>query len=66
MAGFVAWRVSPDVMARHALVSLPALREGRVHTLITSAFSQARPNSSSESDEMCNDAIPIITSLAQA
>lgn len=40
MAGFIWWRVDAAFMSRHALVSLPAVREGRPYTLLTSAFSQ--------------------------
>ena len=42
MAGFVLWNVQPGFMFRHAFLSLRNLKEGRVHVLITSAFSQAR------------------------
>ena len=41
MAGFLLWRVEPGLMYRHAMLSLGNLKQGRVHVLITSAFSQA-------------------------
>ena len=41
MAGFVLWNVQPGFMFRNAFLSLRNLKEGRVHVLITSAFSQA-------------------------
>lgn len=36
-----AWQVSPYSMSRHFVTSPQALREGRWHTLLTSAFSQS-------------------------
>jgi len=41
VAGFVLWNVQPGFMFRNAFLSLRNLKEGRVHVLITSAFSQA-------------------------
>lgn len=44
-AVFAAWRVPSlhDFMARHFLCSIDAVRAGRYHTLLTSAFSHATP-----------------------
>ena len=40
-AAFLLWRTRPDVAARHGVVSLDAVRNGRYWTLVTSAFSHA-------------------------
>ena len=39
MAGFLLWQSYPGLMYRHATVSVNSVREGRVYTLLTSAFS---------------------------
>ena len=41
MAGFLLWQLQPGLMYRHAMLSLGNLKDGRVHVIITSAFSQA-------------------------
>ena len=33
------WRLDPHFMQRHFLVSLQQVREGRIHTILTSCFS---------------------------
>ncbi|DBB11568.1 TPA: hypothetical protein ACH3X3_006964 [Trebouxia sp. C0006] len=42
--GFFLWQSDPDLMKRHAIVSVNSIREGRIYTLLTSAFSQASLN----------------------
>ncbi len=44
IVGFFLWQTDPSWMHRHATVSITSVREGRVHTLLTSAFSQASLN----------------------
>ena len=39
LAGFLLWQSYPGLMYRHATVSVNSVREGRVYTLLTSAFS---------------------------
>lgn len=39
LAGFLLWQSYPGLMYRHATVSVKSIREGRVYTLLTSAFS---------------------------
>ena len=43
-AGFFLWQSHPNLMARHATVSVSSVREGRLYTLLTSAFSHASLN----------------------
>ncbi len=43
-AGFFLWQSDPDLMKRHAIVSVNSIREGRIYTLLTSAFSHASLN----------------------
>ena len=43
-AGFLLWQSNPGLMAKQATVSINSIREGRLHTLLTSAFSHASPN----------------------
>ena len=38
-AAFFAWQTDPQFMARHFTVSLQGIREGRLYTVVTSAFS---------------------------
>ena len=40
VAGYLLWRSNPALMSRHAVVSIPALQQGRYWTLVTAAFSQ--------------------------
>ena len=40
VAVFLAWRGDAHFMLRHFTTSWDAVREGRVHTLVLSAFSQ--------------------------
>ena len=40
-AGFLLWQSHPSLMRQHATVSVSSIREGRIHTLLTSAFSHA-------------------------
>jgi hypothetical protein len=42
--GFFLWQSDPDLMKRHAIVSVNSIREGRIYTLLTSAFSHASLN----------------------
>ncbi|KAL3139415.1 hypothetical protein ABBQ38_003746 [Trebouxia sp. C0009 RCD-2024] len=39
LAGFLLWQSYPGLMYRYATVSVNSVREGRVYTLLTSAFS---------------------------
>ena len=39
LAGFLLWQSYPGLLYRHATVSVNSIREGRVYTLLTSAFS---------------------------
>ena len=39
LAGFLLWQSYPGLMYRHATVSVNSVREGRVYTMLTSAFS---------------------------
>ena len=39
LAGFLLWQSYPGLMYRHATVSVSSVREGRIYTLLTSAFS---------------------------
>lgn len=39
LGGFLLWQSYPGLMYRHATVSVNSVREGRVYTLLTSAFS---------------------------
>lgn len=43
-AGFFLWQSSPNLMRQQATVSINSIREGRIHTLLTSAFSHASLN----------------------
>lgn len=43
-AGFFLWQSNPGLMAKQATVSINSIREGRIHTLLTSAFSHASLN----------------------
>ncbi|DBA89210.1 TPA: hypothetical protein ACH3X1_016357 [Trebouxia sp. C0004] len=43
-AGFFLWQSDPNLMERHAMVSINSIREGRMYTLLTSAFSHASLN----------------------
>ncbi len=43
-AGFFLWQSDPSLMKRHAVVSVNSIREGRIYTLLTSAFSHASLN----------------------
>ena len=43
-AGFLLWQSDPSLMKRHAIVSVNSIREGRIYTLLTSAFSHASLN----------------------
>lgn len=41
VAVFVAWRGDAAFMRRHFTTSWDAIKAGRIHTLVTSAFSQS-------------------------
>ena len=41
IAGFFLWQSHPGFMRQQATVSVNSIREGRIHTLLTSAFSHA-------------------------
>ncbi|DBA70155.1 TPA: hypothetical protein ACH3X2_012206 [Trebouxia sp. C0005] len=43
-AGFFLWQSDPTLIKRHAIVSVNSIREGRIYTLLTSAFSHASLN----------------------
>ena len=43
-AGFFLWQTSPNLMRQQATVSINSVREGRIYTLLTSAFSHASLN----------------------
>lgn len=43
-AGFFLWQSSPGLMSKQATVSITSIREGRIYTLLTSAFSHASLN----------------------
>ena len=43
-AGYFLWQSDPSLMRRHATVSVNSIREGRIYTLLTSAFSHASLN----------------------
>lgn len=43
-AGYFLWQSSPGLMSKQATVSINSIREGRLHTLLTSAFSHASLN----------------------
>lgn len=43
-AGYFLWQSSPGLMSKQATVSINSIREGRIHTLLTSAFSHASLN----------------------